>query len=103
MSQSVIRLWEKRWRATALQDAMRDTMILEIREASWSAPALWRCARRRNACEISSRFEDEDKSILCLAVVVQFGIHPGAGAGGDEADVRFDAEPGQKLGFDFAR
>jgi len=35
---------EKRRRAAALQDAMRGTMIPEKREASWSAPALWRFA-----------------------------------------------------------
>jgi hypothetical protein len=37
-------LWEKRRRAAALQDAVRDMMIPEIREASWTAPALWRFA-----------------------------------------------------------
>ena len=35
---------EKRRKAAALQDAMRNTMIPEIREASWTAPALWRFA-----------------------------------------------------------
>jgi hypothetical protein len=29
-------------------------MILEEREASWSAPVLWRFARRRNVCQISA-------------------------------------------------
>jgi hypothetical protein len=40
--------------AAAVQDAGRDTMIIEIREAFWSAPVLWRFARRRNAREISA-------------------------------------------------
>jgi hypothetical protein len=35
---SLISLWEKRRRAAALQDAAHNTMIPEIREASWSAP-----------------------------------------------------------------
>ena len=39
---------------TALQDAARDTMIPEIREASWTAPALWRFARRWKVREISA-------------------------------------------------
>jgi hypothetical protein len=33
---------EKRWRATAVQDAGALTTTPEMREASWSAPALWR-------------------------------------------------------------
>src|SRR5207253_339763 len=33
---------EKRWRTTAVQDAGRWPMTLEMREASWSAPVLWR-------------------------------------------------------------
>ena len=33
----------------------RDTMIPEIRKASWSAPALWRFARRQDVREISVR------------------------------------------------
>ena len=43
---SLICLWEKRWRATALQDAVRNTTISDIREASWTAPVLWRFASR---------------------------------------------------------
>ena len=38
-----------------LHDASRDTMIPEIREASWTAPALWRFARRWNVREIPVR------------------------------------------------
>jgi hypothetical protein len=38
---------EKRWRATAVQDAGAFKLTSEIREASWSAPALWRFGRRR--------------------------------------------------------
>ena len=38
-----------------LHDASRDTMIPEIREASWTAPALWRFARRWNIREVSVR------------------------------------------------
>ena len=37
---------EKRWRATAVQDAGAFTMTLVKREASWSAPALWRFGGR---------------------------------------------------------
>jgi hypothetical protein len=48
-------LRKKRRRAAALQDAARDTMIPEIREASWTAPALWRFARRWNVREVSVR------------------------------------------------
>ena len=33
-------------RATALQDAVRNTTIPKKREASWTAPALWRFAIR---------------------------------------------------------
>src|ERR1035437_7770403 len=51
---SLICRWEKRRRAAAVQDAARDKMIPEIREASWSAPVLWRFARRRNVREISA-------------------------------------------------
>jgi hypothetical protein len=46
--------WKKRRRAAAVQDAVRDTMIPEIREASWSAPALWRYASRRGIREFSA-------------------------------------------------
>src|SRR5690348_10763769 len=45
---------EKRWRPTALQDAGAKPMWPEIREASWSAPVLWRFRRRKNARPISS-------------------------------------------------
>jgi len=56
LGHSLICLWEKRCRCigAALQDAARDTMIPEIREASWTAPALWRFARRRGIREISA-------------------------------------------------
>ena len=50
----------------------------------------------------SSHYADTPQlraSILCLAV----GIHAGSGAGRNEADVGFDAEPGQEFGLDFAR
>jgi hypothetical protein len=40
--------------AAAVHDATRDMMIFEIREASWSAPALWRFARRPNVSQISA-------------------------------------------------
>ena len=55
----------------------------------------------RSSWNFEDENEDEDdcESILRLAVV----IHDGSGAWGNEADVRFDAEPGQKLGLDFAR
>jgi hypothetical protein len=43
----IFRLLAKRRRAAALQDAARGTMIPEIREASWTAPALWRFFLRR--------------------------------------------------------
>jgi len=33
---------QKRWRATAVQDAGAFTVTFGWREASWSAPALWR-------------------------------------------------------------
>ena len=33
---------EKRWRATAIHDARRLPGTHELREASWTAPALWR-------------------------------------------------------------
>src|SRR5437773_2346342 len=36
---------EKRWRTTAVQNAGACTKTPEIREASWSAPALWRFGR----------------------------------------------------------
>ena len=36
---------EKRWRTTAVQNAGAFTKTPEIREASWSAPALWRFGR----------------------------------------------------------
>jgi len=44
------RLLAKRRRAAALQDAARGTMIPEIREASWTAPALWRFPRGISNC-----------------------------------------------------
>jgi len=44
--------WSKRRRAAAVQDAVRGTMMLGMREASWSAPALWRSASRRKVREI---------------------------------------------------
>jgi hypothetical protein len=55
-----MRLWEKRRRAAALQDAMRNTLIPEIREAFWSAPALWRftvgeCTARFFVCQCQER------------------------------------------------
>ena len=36
---------EKRWRATALQDPDALAIAPRMREASWSAPALWRLGR----------------------------------------------------------
>jgi len=41
-------LWEKRRRAAAIQDATRNTMIPEIREASWRVPVFWRFARKQS-------------------------------------------------------
>ena len=46
---------EKRWRTTAVQNAGAFTKTPEIREASWSAPALWRFGR--SAGEIGRRRE----------------------------------------------
>ena len=51
MTTTLKELWfwranEKRWRATAVQDADAFTMTTGWREASWSAPALWRFGRR---------------------------------------------------------
>jgi hypothetical protein len=36
---------EKRWRATAVQDAGAFTVMLEYCETAWSAPVLWRFGR----------------------------------------------------------
>src|SRR6266487_7040574 len=36
---------EKRWRTTAVKNAGAFTKTPEIREASWSAPVLWRLGR----------------------------------------------------------
>jgi hypothetical protein len=47
-------VWQKRRRAAAVEDVARDAMLLEMREASWSAPVLRRFARRRKAREISA-------------------------------------------------
>jgi hypothetical protein len=42
---------EKRWRATAVQDAGALPMPTEPRKAFWSAPALWRFGGRRNSTQ----------------------------------------------------
>jgi hypothetical protein len=44
MSQISYVLGTKRRRAAALQNAVRNTVMIENREASWTAPALWRFA-----------------------------------------------------------
>ena len=46
-------LLRRRRRAAALQNAVRDTMMIEKREASWTAPALWRFAGIRTIRRIS--------------------------------------------------
>jgi hypothetical protein len=43
---------------TSRRESARDTMIPEIREASWSAPVLWRCASRRNGVPLSHSMFD---------------------------------------------
>jgi hypothetical protein len=56
---------EKRRRAAALQNAVRDTMIIEIRAASWTAPALWRFARKRKIRRISAELFCTNDNLNC--------------------------------------
>jgi len=43
---------EKAAEGAAVQDTVRGKMTLEIREAFWSAPVLWRFASGQNICQI---------------------------------------------------
>jgi len=57
------------------QDAVRDMMIIEIREASWTAPALWRFARKRKIRRISAELFCANDNLNCYRgqKVVVFG------------------------------
>jgi hypothetical protein len=45
-------------------------MIPKIREASWSAPVLWRFARRRNVCEIPTCFLCANNNMNCYRTLI---------------------------------